>query len=323
MTNNDDENISLFYDLTPKQNRIVSGMGDIFDNGGEHKITYSHSTMCQTSLPFKASEAREWKNKNGNSVVLIEAGQVYDPKINDMVKLGLPYGTKPRLILLDWNRQAILTQSPTIEVENTLYGFLKRLKLPTEGRVYSMAKKQLAALAACQMSVGRTEADGSGTTGYGRIVNEMNVLFSKDVNQRVLWPNTVELSGEYFNSLMVHAVPLNEDALLLLKDSALELDVYAMLAERLHRIPYNKPQFIGWAQLHEQYGSGYKRIRRFRERFLEHLLNVKAAYHDANIEEVTSSRGMPKGLKLYCSRPPVRKLMVQNTGLTVDKPVDS
>jgi hypothetical protein len=144
--------------LTPKQARLVSGAGRLVDEASDsRRITYSHSVMCQTSLPFKNhADHRGWKNQNGHSIVVIEAGQVYDPNKADMVKLGLPYGTKPRLILLDWNRQAILNQSPDIEVEDTLYAFLRRLKFPTEGRVYSMIKEQLAALAACQMTMGRT-----------------------------------------------------------------------------------------------------------------------------------------------------------------------
>ena len=314
----DKSNIEQFQ-LTPKQDRIVQGMGRIFDGDDpQHRVTYSHSTMCQTSLPFKGSTGERWESRNGNSIVVIKAGEVFDPAKDQMRQLGLPYGTKPRLIMLDWNRQAILTQKPVIEVEDSLYAFLKRLKLPTEGRVYSMTKKQLAALAACQMTMGRLEEDGSGTTGYGNIVGEMNILFSKDERQRVLWPNTVTLSKDYFESLMCHAVPLNEDALLLLKDSALELDLYAMLAERLHRIPYDKPQFVPWASLYEQYGGGYKRLRDFRKRFLMHLQNVQAAYMDARIEEVTSSKGRAQGLRLFSSRPPVRKLMV-----SVEKPDDN
>jgi hypothetical protein len=152
--------------------------------------------------------------------------------------------------------------------------------------------------------------DDVGRTSYGHIVKEMDILFSKDMNQRVLWPNTVKLSDEYFNSLMSHAVPLNEEALMLLRDSALELDLYAMLAERLHRIPYDKPAFVPWAALHKQYGQGYKRIRKFREVFTKHLKNVKAAYPDARIEEETSSSGQPQGLRLYSSKPPIRKLIV-------------
>lgn len=315
---NDDKNKNTGpAQLTPKQERIVAGISQLFDDDSEAQgITFSHSVMCQTSLPFKSQpDTREWKNRNGQSVIVIEAGQVYDPKKADLVKLGLPYGTKPRLILLDWNRQAILRQSPTIEVEDTLFAFLRRLRLPTEGRVYNMAKKQLAALAACQMTIGRAGEDGGGSTAYGRIVSDINVLFSKDKNQRVLWPNTVTLSTDYFNSLVRHAVPLDEGALRLLRDSALELDLYAMLSERLHRIPHNRPQFIPWAFLYAQYGKGYKRIRSFKDKFIKHLRNVQGVYHDARIDEIKTSNGRSRGLMLHHSKPPVRKLIVQ-------KPVD-
>ena len=302
------------FHLAPKQERIVVGTGRLFGNGDEaQRVTYSHSVMCQTSLPLKNHpDVREWRNQNGRSIVVIEAGQIYDPNKADMVKLGLPYGTKPRLILLDWNRQAIMSQSPEIEVEDTLYAFLRRLKLPTEGRVYNMTKKQLAALAACQMTIGWTGDEGSGSTGYGRIVNNMNVLFSKNEKQRILWPNTVILSTDYFNSLMHHAVPLDEGALHLLRDSALELDLYAMLSERLHRIPLHKPQYVSWSSLHAQYGEGYKRMRDFRSRFLRHLANVQTVYRDARIEEIKASSGRSSGLMLRHSKPPVHKLVVQN-----------
>jgi len=315
-----DENNVINFDLGMKRERIVAGVGRLFDTDDPQRITYSHSTMCQTSMPFKNEKGVErWEVRNGNSIMVIKAGEIYDPNKDAMVQLGLPYGTKPRLILLDWNRQAVLTQSSTIEVEDTLYAFLKRLHLPTEGRVYAMTKKQLSALAACHITLGRPK-EGGGATGYGKIVSNLDVLFAKDETQRLLWPNTVTLSTDYYESLMQHAVPLDEGALFLLKDSALELDLYAMFAERLHRI-VGKPQFVPWAFLHQQYGSGYKRLRDFRKRFLHHLMNVQAAYPDANIQDITSKRGMPRGLALGNSKPPVRKLMV-SVAKPVQKPVD-
>jgi hypothetical protein len=316
MTEADDDNV-ISFELGQKRERIVAGVGELFDTDDPQKITYSHSVMCQTSMPFKNEKGVErWEVRNGNSFMVIRAGEVYDPNKDAMVQLGLPYGTKPRLILLDWNRQAVLNQSPVIEVEDTLYAFLKRLRLPTEGRVYNMAKKQLSALAASQMTIGRPTEQGGGTH-YRNIVSDMNILFSKDENQRILWPNTVKYSDEYFASLMRHAVPLDEGALYLLKDSALELDLYAMFAERLHRIDPKQPQFVHWAGLWEQYGQGYKRINNFRAKFRQHLLNVRAVYHEANIEEISSKGGMPKGLLLKHSKPPVAKVMV-----TVAKPVE-
>ena len=123
----------------------------------------------------------------------------------------------------------------------------------------------------------------------------------------MLWPNVIQLSKSYFESLCLHAVPLDEKSICLLKDSALELDMYAMFAERLHRIKPGKPQFVPWSILYTQYGGGYSRIRDFRRAFLKHLLNVHAVYPDAKIEEEKGGSGQSKGLKLYHSRPPVLK----------------
>jgi Plasmid encoded RepA protein len=302
----DEKKVAKLFQLKPKQVRIIEG---VFQNElDQHTITYSHSTLCQTSLPFKdMGEIRKWKSRNGDAVVLLSAGEVFNPEEDDVIELGLPYGAKARLILMYLNSQAIKTKSPEITVEDSLYAFIKKLGIQPDGREYKRIKDQLARLAAAHITIGRTEADGSGTTQWGRIVDKLNVFFPKDGNQRLLWANTVRLSQEYFESLSRHAVPLDENALNLLRDSALELDLYAMLAERLHRIPENKPQFVPWAFFYQQYGSGYSRIRAFRANFLKCLQNVQAVYPCAKIEETLDNRGRSKGITLFNSHPPVIK----------------
>jgi hypothetical protein len=41
-----------------------------------------------------------------------------------------------------------------------------------------------------------------------------------------------------------------------LAHSALALDIYCWLAQRLHRIPADKPQLISWSALYDQFGQG-------------------------------------------------------------------
>ena len=86
----------------------------------------------------------------------------------------------------------------------------------------------------------------------------------------MLWPSTIELSAEYFASLAM-LVPLDERAVPALAHSAQGLDIYAWLAQRLHRVPRGRAQFVPWTSLHEQFGHGYRRIRKFREVFLRTL----------------------------------------------------
>jgi hypothetical protein len=131
------------------------------------------------------------------------------------------------------------------------------------------------------------------------IVGEFDLWFPKDERQRVLWPSMVILDPRYYQSLVEHAVPLAKEALARLADSALALDMYAWLAQRLCRVPRDKPTLIAWAALQAQFGTGYGRIRKFRERFLHTLKRVLAEYRDARVE--CDGRGMT----LRHSPPPV------------------
>jgi hypothetical protein len=289
-------NKSKEIQITPKQERVIEGVivGSEDDNTN---ITYSHSTLCQTSLPVKnMKDKRIWKSKNGNAVVQVEAGSVYDPKKQDMVEVGLPFGTKPRLIINHINKKAIISQSSEIEIESSLRGFMNRIGCDTNGRGYTAIKDQLTRFSASSMTIGRTEIDGSSSTTYGRIVDKQITFFDNE---------TVKLSEDYFSSLMEHAVPLDEDALYVIKDSSLQMDLYSMFSERLHRIPHNKPQFIPWQTLYEQYGFGYKRIRAFRDEFIKHLKIVLTVYGKAKVEEVVGKNGERRGIRLHNSPSPV------------------
>ena len=89
----------------------------------------------------------------------------------------------------------------------------------------------------------------------------------------------------YFDSLTKHAVPLDSRAVAALAHSALDLDIYAWLAQRLHRIPKGKPQTITWQALKSQFGPDYDRLRKFREKFVPALKTVLTAYPSARIED--------------------------------------
>ena len=66
-------------------------------------------------------------------------------------------------------------------------------------------------------------------------------------------------------------MPLDERAVPALAHSAQGLDSYAWFAQRLHRVPRGRAQLVPWTSLHEQFGHGYRRIRKFREVFLRTL----------------------------------------------------
>jgi hypothetical protein len=291
--------------LSPLQRRLIEAAADIRADEPDD-IAYQHSILCQTSLPAaKPPEGMlRWEKRQGRATLLVQAGEALDPKTGHFTQLALPYGPKARLLLMHLNGEAVRRQSPVIPVEDSMTAFFRRLMGKTQdGRQVRMLKAQLSALAAATFRMGITNGEHALQVDT-KVVGAFNLWFDKDESQRVLWPSTLKLSLDYYDSLTRFAVPLDERAISALRDSAVALDMYCWLAQRLHRVPEGKPQFVPWTALHEQFGQGYAQIRQFRAFFLRQLAEVAEVYPEARME------ADGKGLQLWQSPPPVRKLLV-------------
>lgn len=271
---------------------------------GPDSITYQHTVFCQTGLPYRdPGHIRLWKRSQGAVHLEVEAGRAFHPRKADFVDVGLPFGPKPRLILAYLNGEALRTGSPVIEVEESLTAFVQRIGLCREGRSIRMVKDQLSRLAASEIRLALAYGDQQARQVNGHIVGEFDLWFPKDARQRVLWPTTVTLDPRYFESLQRHAVPLDERAVAALSHSAMGLDIYAWLAQRLHRVDPGKPALIPWSAVKEQFGHQYGRMDNFKRVFRHTVDMVLTQYRSARIE--LDSRGMT----LRNSPPPIKGRM--------------
>ena len=312
---------------TPIQSRLIETAARCAQEQEDQSILYQHSVFCQTCLPYRdpGDDIRVWERSNGRAHLKVLAGEAMHPREGRFVELGLPFGPKSRMILMHINQRALLAQSPVIEVEDSLTQFVgKVLKLDPKGRNIKAVKDQLARLAAASIRLGIVR-DGQAITVNSNIVSAFDLWFPKDERQRVLWPSTVSLSLDYFQSLMSQAVPVDEAHIAALSHSSLALDIYSWLAQRLHRIPTERPQTVSWIALHAQFGLGYNpdRLDKFRQKFRVALKEVLMVYRAARVEDdeakparrqvqngkVLWREDAAKGLKLYNSAPPIRKLL--------------
>jgi hypothetical protein len=281
--------------------RLVSSSAEIMGAPPE-EITYQHTVLCQTCLPYRdpGDAVRRWERRQGQVHLLVNAGEALNPEEDRYVELGLPFGAKPRLVLMHLNAQAIKTQSPVIEVEDSLTAFAKNiLGYAPNGHKIRTIKDQLSRLSAALIRLGVTQGDRAFQIDT-KIVTAFDLWFPKDERQRVLWPSTVRLSEEYFQSLAQHAIPLDERAITALSHSAMALDIYAWLAQRLHRIEFGKSQFVPWKSLKDQFGFNHKRMNNFRAAFLKALTQVHSQYRGAKL-------GIDdRGLTLHHSPPPIK-----------------
>lgn len=248
-------------------------------------IVYQHTVLCQTCLPYRnpGEAVRRWQRSQGSARLEVEAGRALDPERDEFVDVGLPFGPKPRLILAHLNAEAIRRQSPLIDVGESLSAFVKRIRCFDGGREIRTFKDQLGRLSTSLIRLAFVR-DGQAFQTDSKVISGFDLWFPRDERQRVLWPSIIRLAAEYFESLQEHGVPLDERALAALAHSALALDVYAWLAQRLCRIDPNKPVFIPWPALKAQFGPGYGRLRAFRAGFKQTLDAVLTQYRGARVE---------------------------------------
>ena len=201
-------------------------------------IPYQHTVFCQTGLPYRdpGSEVREWEREQGTASLLIEAGKAMDPESGKWIELGLTLWSQA-------SSDPLLPQRPGPQdrlVRNRgrgqPYGFREAAWSRVQGSQYAHHQDPAwPPFRGNDPSCRHREAlELSRSTT--KVVGAFDLWFPKDQRQRVLWPSTVRLSSDYFDSLQRHAVPLDERAIAALSHSAMGLDMYAWLAQRLHRV---------------------------------------------------------------------------------------
>lgn len=298
-------------ELTPIQKRIQDSTFQMVLHKGTIKDSvFQHSVLCQTFLPYRnpGADVRIWKQKQGNVSLAIQASESYNPEKDDFEFIGLPYGPKARLILSHINSEAIRNQSRSVNVEDSMSAFIRCMGLSLDGRTIQEVKTQLRKISTSTLSLGYSDQE-KGIQVDLKIVKAFDLWFPKDERQRVLWPTSIQLTEDYFNSLVNHAIPLDERALAALSHSAMGLDIYAWLAQRLHRVNPKEPQFLTWKALKEQFGRGYSQMYKFKQIFRKTLALARSQYPQAAVIEEKN-----RGYWLHNSPSPIERKTIISIG---------
>lgn len=271
----------------------------------DREMLFQAAAMCQVFFPRREPSTPNeiWETESGKFNMTVIPLPVLNPQTHKNEYLGLPYGTKARIVLANLNAIAVQTQNRIIDVSSSsLTQFVKELGMTDGGSQISGVREQIARLSNCIMRLSFDGEEYSTNTNMP-IVSRFTVFNDTEDHQR--WPEQIELSEQYFSSLITHAVPLPKLHLAALSNNATAIDLYCFLAHRLHRIPKNKPQFLTWKTLKDQFGGEYTRMTDFRSNFKKTWDLVRSLYTDARIEQKGT-----KGLMLYNSPTPIPKQLL-------------
>ena len=306
---------------TVAENRILDAAAEIYGDDPAD-LRYLHVVLAQCGLPYREPETslQFYEKKNGRTSLILTPGVLLDPKTRKASMQGIPYGAKPRLLMIHLCTEAKLRKSPEVEVAHSMSAFMQDLGMAvTGGKTGSIGrfKEQLNRLAATRMQLLFEDDDKVSMVNASSPISRYDVWFPKNPTQRMLWPTTVTLSTEFYDSLMgQNALPLDARAIRALQQSAMALDVYTWLAHRLCRVPKDRPAAISWMALQAQFGPQYGDRYKYRQDFKEALGKVLAVYRGAKVDLPHSGT-----LTLRRSDPPVSPTTMRGRiGLSAARP---
>ncbi|MCP4127373.1 MAG: pirin [Gammaproteobacteria bacterium] len=253
--------------------------------------------MVQATMPHRKPTESTFTRSNGNFHLAIMA----NPKI------GLPYGTIPRLLLAWLTTEAVRTQQRELVLGDSMSAFMRELDLvPTGGRWGSITRLKDQTARLFNANVSCVYANKEQTSGKNlRVADEFRLWWEPAApGQQSLWESKVLLDQSFFNEVIDRPVPVDMRALTALKRSPLALDLYTWLT---YRMSYLKGRTeIPWKALQMQFGADYAQTpqgtRDFKREILKHLKKIALVYPEARISEGDY------GLVLLPSKPHVPRL---------------
>jgi len=231
--------------------------------------------MVQATLPHRKTEGTYFERKNGRFTLSMLASP----------KIGLPYGSMPRLLLAWVTTEAVRTGSRELELGDSMSAFMAELGLTATGGAngsITSLKNQTRRL--FNATVSATYEDGQRVADIGYRLADRTVLWwhSKEPEQAGLWKSTITLSETFFNEVVDRPVPVDMRAIKALKQSPMALDIYMTLTYRMSYL--KQPTVILWPSLAFQLGSDYSRVRDFKAAFLAELRKVMLVYSGVQVE---------------------------------------
>ena len=261
----------------------------------ETGIGFVFSGWAQAALPHRRiDDDAVWRVDTERVTLLVEPGRRPRPGAG-VEWVGVPYGSRARLIMLYLQSEALRTNSRQIELGRSLNAWLIRLGIPIGGKSFKDVRAQAERISRCRLTFHISRSDRSGLVNQNILDTAMFV--DDDPMQSSLFLETARLSETFFEQLKRHPVPLEEAAIKAINNNSMALDLYCWLAYRLHVL--QRPTPVTWKALHQQFGAGFRRLDHFRQKFLENLNLATAVYPDARLQIG------PPGLTLLPSRPPV------------------
>lgn len=258
-------------------------------------------SFIQATLPHSKVNGTYYERQNGFFTLTMTAS---------LKKIGLPYGSIPRLLLAWITTEAVKTKSPELILGDSLSDFMSKLGLvPTGGRWGSITrlKDQTKRLFSCQISCFYSD-EYQDTAKFTRVAENYRLWWHKVPEQTTIFKSTVTLNQEFFEEVINSPIVFRMSTLKAIKQSSMAVDIYTWVT---YRNSYAKKPFkVPWEALQLQFGAGYpitsQGKRNFKKKFIQSLKKVALVYPEAGKLRIDD----PNHLLFVPGKPDIPKLVI-------------
>lgn len=295
--------------LTARQEEFMLRAVPIDDHDPlQHRLGFQARLWAQVSLPYRdPGPIPSWRRQNGSVTLVLHPGLMEQRPGGTFID-AYPFGVIPRLLLTWMATEAVRTKDRQLFLGPSLSKFLRDLGMGDRsgGRKGNITRlrEQVQRLSSSRMTVidsrdvaGRRHSKMESV----QIATGWDLWLTPDEGQQTLWPSSITLSTEFYQSILAAPIPINLAhlaALRALRGSGLSIDIYTWLAWRMFSLKAST--LITWQRLAQQFGTDYTRTRAFKAQFLKQLRPVTIVYPEAKIAVADH------GLLLSPSPTPVR-----------------
>jgi hypothetical protein len=286
---------ALGFDL----DRVVVEAASAYMSDEDNGIGFLYSGWCQAALPHKRlPDDQGWQMEGDRLCLIVEPGMRRGPG-GVPVHVGVPFGSRARLILIYLQSEALRTGSREVILGQSLRNWLERMQIPVCGKNFNAVREQTERISRCRLTFEIRKGNRVGMASQNIVDSAIFLDPTDDDDQQgSLFAQNARLSEAFFEGLKRHPVPIEEAAIGALSNNSQAMDVYVWLAYRLHSL--SKPTPLSWRALKAQFGTGYAAMKTFKFKIVPNLKLALAVYPAAKVEDDGE-----RGLILHPSPAPV------------------
>lgn len=247
----------------------------ISDSRSRVDIAYMHRNLTIVGLPIRrpaphAGNTAEFHRKGPgfDLTLLTQDARIQDGEIDTVVPIGVPWGTKPRLLIM-WLASALQKNPHQRFVEiGPIKEWLASIGVPATGEAHDSTKAQTVKLCHTIFTVSVNGIDQDGDKAVGRIATslvEESIFKHEDLLHfkagrygDIKWPTGLMLTERAAMQFDQQLIPIPVKYLREIANNATAIDLFLYLSYRLPLIPEGKTQLISWKQLSLQSGHHHR-----------------------------------------------------------------